>query len=276
MSSHETPILVGMLITLSAVALFELRYLRSKRKRLEAETELPDRAHNAILTTKAIRETIARGGVHSVEADGLIREAEGAMREHHFRVVIELTEKAKGVLRSAKLKHARGGDLAKLEDVAAKPGKGNGDATTEKERLMKELPPNYMQAKFSMDLARDDIAAAKARGQGTQEAEQILANAQVLFDKQEYDGALKHAVRARRSLEGTPPEVEEAQPAPAASAQAPAKARTCTSCGAPVSADDTFCRKCGVKVQGPRTCPSCSAVVADEDTFCRECGAKVP
>ncbi len=279
--AYEQVIIVGMLITLSVVALFELRYMRSRRKKREVETDLPDRAHNAILTTKAIAESIARGGVRSAEAEGLVQEAERAVRERHFRVAIDILEKAKGVLRNAKLRQEQRGDIAKLDEIAKTKGPVAEDSVTEKERLKKELPPNYLQSKFSMGVARDDIAAAKLRGESTGEAERLLASAQQSFDRADYDAALKEAIRARRTLGGdVSEEILEPTQAPVAAAPAPptpaAKTRTCTRCGAPLAADDGFCRKCGVKIAGPRTCASCGAEVAVEDAFCRTCGASVP
>jgi len=274
----DTPsvVIMGMLVTLSVVALAELRFMRKRRRKKGAkkEDELPDRAHNAIITTKAIRDTLERGGVRSEEADDVIREAEAAIRERHFRVAVELTEKAKSLMRQAKLRREQQGDLAKL-DQTAKRGPTGEDAVTEKERLMKEMPPNYMQSKFSMNLAQDDITAAKARGQNTSDAERFLADAHASFGNQDYDEALKHAVRSRRALEGASTEPAPAPPTPPPSVPA-ANLRICPSCGAPLASDDAFCRTCGVKAPVPRTCPSCGAEVADDDAFCRKCGASVP
>jgi hypothetical protein len=269
-----------MLITLSVVAFLELRFMRGRRRRRESEGEIPDRAHNSIITTKAIAESLARGGVRSVEAEGMIHEAERAARERNFRVAIELSEKAKGVLRNTKLRREQRGDLAKLDEIAKTPTAPEGESLTEKERLQKELPANYMPSKFSMELAHDDIAAAKASGASTSDAERYLADAQTSFDQKDYDAALRHAVRSRRSLGGgvTDDADEKAEsPQPKVITPSTAKSRACASCGAALASDDLFCRTCGVKVPVPRTCTSCgAATIADDDTFCRKCGTKVP
>ncbi len=270
----QTIVLVAMAIALSVLGLFELRFLRKRRQHHETKEDLPDRAHNAVITVKAIADTLARGGVRSAEADGLVREAEDAIRERNFRVAIEFTEKAKSVLRTAKLKQHRQGDLSKIDSIRAK---GEADEVTAKERLMKDLPPNYMQSKFSMSMARDEIAAATANGKDATEAESILARAQTSFDAKDYAAALREAVRARRSLEEAPSAPTTPSSPPDASAvSAPATTRPCPSCGAPVPADDGFCRKCGVAMPKPRTCSSCGAPVADDDPFCRKCGTRVP
>jgi len=277
LDANQMVLIATMLITLSAVAFLELRYMRSRRKGARETLDLPDQVHNAILATKAIREALARGGVRSLEADDLVREAEDAVQERNFHVAMELTERAKGVLRAAKAKQARQGDLSKLETAETK---GDAGEVTTKERLMKELPPNYAPSKFSINLARDEIASAKTDGREAAEAEQLLASAQASFDAQDYDAALKDAVRARRALEASAPAAPAADPpAPPTTATAQpaaAKARTCSSCGAPLAADDQFCRKCGAKIPPPRTCPSCGAAVADEDAFCRKCGTEAP
>jgi len=272
-NGDQTIVIVGMVIALSVLLLFELRFMRGRRRRREAKANLPDQAHNALLTTKAIGAALARGGVRSPQAEELIGEADAAYRERNYRVALELADRAKEVLRIAKLRQQKRGDVAKLEEIATKQAASTD--VTEKERLMKELPPNYMQSKFSMGLAGDDIAAAKARGQSTAEAERFLSDAQTSFDGQDYEMALKHAVRARRALESPAPGAAPAVP-PAAPAPTAANARACASCGAPVAADDTFCRKCGVAVPKPRTCASCRAPVADDDAFCRKCGTAVP
>ncbi|TLZ51949.1 MAG: zinc ribbon domain-containing protein [Methanobacteriota archaeon] len=272
LDANQMILIAAMLLTLSVVGVLELRYMRSRRKVVEEKLDFPDRAHNAILTTKAIGEALARGGVRSPEADELVREAESASRERNFRVAIDLAERAKGVLRAAKLDQQRKGDVAKVDTIRQK---GNPDEVTPKERLMKELPANYAPSKFSMNLARDDIAAAKGRGQATAAAEKYLADAEASFNAEDYDTALKHAVRARRSLGDLAPATETSPPTPSASPPV-AKGRACANCGAPLGADDGFCRKCGTKIPPARTCPSCGAKVADEDAFCRACGTEVP
>ena len=265
-------VLVAMVIGLGIVGIFEVRYLRKRRQKRESSEDLPDRAHNAILTAKAIAEALARGGVRSPEADEIVREAEAAVRERNYRVAIDLTERAKSVLRAAKLKEQQRGDLGKLESI--KP-KGEAEEVTAKERLMKDLPPNYAQSKFSINLARDEIASARARGQDTSKAEGHLADAQASFDEQDYEVALKHAVRSRRALEPNPA-APPPEAAPPSAKEAPPQSRACPNCGAPVAADDAFCRKCGAPVPKARTCPSCGSPVADADAFCRKCGTPVP
>jgi RNA polymerase subunit RPABC4/transcription elongation factor Spt4 len=266
----QTVVIMAMLVVLSAVMFLELRYMRARRKRKSGDLDLPDRAHSAILTTRAIRDTLARGGVESLEADEVLREAEAAHRERNYRVSLDLSEKAKGVLREAKRLQQEKGDLSKLDRI---PPKGEAEEVTAKERLTKELPPNFVPSRFTMGLARDEIHAAKLQGRDTTEADRLLASAQGLFDAKDYDASLREAVRARRALEETPPEAAAPAPPPPVPSTA---GRACASCGVLVAADDTFCRRCGAKAPAPRTCASCGSAVPVDDAFCRKCGAGFP
>ncbi|MGH9388588.1 MAG: zinc ribbon domain-containing protein [Vicinamibacteria bacterium] len=268
-------VIAAMVIVLAGVGYLEIRIMRNRRRKREARGEMPDRAHNAILSAKGIADALGRTGVRSVESDDLIREAETALENRNYRVASELADRAKGVLRKEKARQQAKGDLSKLETV--KPPAREAEPTT-KEKLTKELPPNFVQAKFSMNVARDEIGAARSRGQDVGEAEQLLAQAQATFDAQDYTVALAQASRVRRVLEGVAipsPPIAPTAPAPASSVNA-AKSRSCPSCGAPVTIDDAFCRKCGTKVPAVRACPSCGTEMASDDTFCRKCGTKVP
>ena len=277
MTSHIDPVratvIASMIIVLAGVAYLEIRMIRSRRRKKEAQGEMPDRAHNELLAVKAIAEALARGGVRSVEADDVILEAETALQSRNYRVARELADRAKGLLRTEKARQQAKGDLAKFE--TAKPPR-DGEPTT-KEKLTKDLPPNFMQAKFSMNLARDEIDAARSRGQDVTEAERMLAEAQATFDAKDYTAALAQGSRARRSLEVTKasPPTAATPPVPTPSVST-AKTRPCPSCRAAVTVDDAFCRKCGAKVPSARVCPSCGTEVASDDAFCRRCGTKVP
>lgn len=47
----------------------------------------------------------------------------------------------------------------------------------------------------------------------------------------------------------------------------------CPGCGAPLGPQDTFCGKCGTKVE--YACPNCGTPLEAEDTFCGKCGTRV-
>jgi len=270
---------IVLVLVLGVLTFIELKYLRKasrgRRARAASASDLPDQAHNAILTSKAISRTLSAAGVVTADVDAVVQEAQVAYRNRNYRVVIELTDKAKSMLKTEKARHDRMGDLSRLRKTAGSEAE---EATT-KEYIQKELPPNYMQARFTISLAEERITAARDAGRATPEAEAVLATARQSFDGKDFDDALKLAAKSRRLADG------EAEPgAPTGSPAAPVPAtvelprpagRACASCGSELLAGDPFCRKCGVKVERPTTCAKCGASLKEDDTFCRKCGAAI-
>ena len=264
---------VVVVIILTVVTFLELRYFRTIMKRRLAKVDLPDRAHNELLTGKAIATSLRHSGIASSEADDAIAEAEAAYRRSNYRVTIELSEKAKGILKTAKARHDKFGDLARLQKVRS----SSSDEPTTKEVLQKEQPQNSMQAKFTISLAEERIAAARDAGRGTVQAEALLRSARASFETQDFDEALKLAVKSRRTADGEVAEAVAGAKAPVpANVEIPRPAhRACASCGSELLAGDTFCRKCGVKVERPTSCPKCGASLKEDDAFCRTCGTTI-
>jgi len=268
-------IVLVILVVLAVVTLLELRFFRSLMKRRIARADLPDQAHNTLLTSKAIAETLRMSGVVSPQAEDAIRDADVAYRRGNYRVAIELADRAKGLLKKAKARHEKLGDLTRLETTRSTAS----NEPTTKEMLQKELPPNYAQAKFTISLAEERIATARGAGRDTAAAESLLQSARGSFDAKNFDEALKLAAKSRRSADGElRPETAPAEAKPTVPPQVAIPRptnRTCASCGAALLADDTFCRKCGVKVEQPATCAKCGSSLKADDTFCRACGTPV-
>src|SRR5688572_12801989 len=171
--------LIAAAIGFAVVGFLEVRYLRKKMKdrrirAVKGDSELPDEAHNAIITTKAIMGSLERQGIRSAEVTGWIREAEVAFGGHNYRVVLELTRKAKDRLLTLKSQHVSKGELAKLEQLA--PAEGEAEVTT-KERLQKELAPNLLQSKFSIEVAGGAIEEARLEGRDVTQAAGFLDSA---------------------------------------------------------------------------------------------------
>lgn len=265
-------IVVIVVIVLTIVTFLELRYFRSFMKKRQSRQDLPDQAHNALLTSQAIANTLRASGVATSSADDLITEAEAAYRRRAYRVTIDLADRAKTSLKTEKARHETIGDLSRLQKVRG----GGSDEPTTKELLQKEHPPNYIQAKFTLSLAEERIAAARVAGRGTAPAEALLATAKASFDTEAYDEALKLASKARRTADGEV--IAEAEPKARVPSQVeiPRPANlACASCGAELLVGDPFCRKCGVKVERATACAKCGAGLKAEDTFCRKCGTAV-
>jgi hypothetical protein len=249
MSNHEGLIVAVVLVigAVAAILWFELKFMhksmRARRVRAAREIEeLPDKAHNALLTTRAIAATMERGGVRSDEVDELLREAQMAYRRRNHRVVLDLTSKAKEKLTTLKARHAAMGDVAKLEALPS----GGTDEPTTKELLQRDYPPNLAQAKFTIDLAATSIEQGRGSGRDTAQAEALLGRARARFEAQDFAGALSSARQAQRSSEGGPIAGLVFEPTPVQESDG----ASCPACGSPVASDDAFCRKCGTKIRG--------------------------
>jgi predicted RNA-binding Zn-ribbon protein involved in translation (DUF1610 family) len=267
--------LIAAAIGFAVLGVLEVRYLRKKMKdrrirAVKGDSELPDQAHNAIITTKAIMGSLERQGIRSAEVTGWIREAEVAFGGHNYRVVLELTRKAKDRLLTLKSEHASKGELAKLEQLA--PAVGEVEITT-KERLQKELAPNLLQSKFSIEVAGGAIEEARVAGRDVTQAAGFLDAAKGRFDLKDYDGALSLSRLSKRAADGQKVEAPTAT-APKAVPSPTTPIATCPSCGAAISADDAFCRKCGARI-ATSACGACGAELLADDEYCPKCGARV-
>lgn len=272
----------GVTIGLIAVAIgsgllgfLEVRFLRKKIKdrrirAVKGDAELPDEAHNAIITTKAIIANLERQGIRSAEAAGWMREADVAWERRNFRVVLELTRKARDRLMTLKSEFASKGELAKLEQLV--PAQGEAEITT-KERLQKEVAPNLLQSRFSIEVADSAIEGARQAGRDVSQATGLLDSAKGRFDAKDYDGALTLARLSKRAADGQ--KVEASEATTRVTLVAPSlPAAACPSCGAPTSTDDAFCRKCGAPLATP-ACRACGADLLADDEYCPKCGARV-
>src|SRR5438034_1276943 len=157
----------------------ETRYLRKKMKNRRVRTakrddEMQDNAHNAIITTKAIMSSLDRQGIRSVEADAWIQEAQTANARHNYRVAMDLTSKAKERLLALKAAQASKGDLAKLDRLSV--GASTDEMTT-KEMLQKEIPPNMIQSKFSIEVAGAAVEQGRVNGRDVSQAKELMAPA---------------------------------------------------------------------------------------------------
>lgn len=268
-----------IVIIVIIVIYFELRFLRRKRMAKADTATISDEAYNAVLTTKAIHSAMERSGIRSLEARELIRRAEMARASGDNRAALDYLANAKEVMLQEKKRHQEIGDLVKLPKTVTAPAVPE---ETTKEKLQKELPKNYLQAKFMLGFARKAIDERVSEGGEVSEATGLLAIAQKEFDGKDYDASLKHGVQARRAAEELIIEIKDTRSVTPGTVTTPGtvvppgveisvSTLRCGSCGADLKIDDTFCRKCGVKVE-LAVCPSCGTKPAAGDAFCRKCG----
>src|SRR5437879_11152443 len=115
-------------VTLATAAAYcEMKFIHKKMKKrrvraAKQDSNLPDEAHNAIVTAKAITATLERQGVRSHEVTSWIREAEMAYQRGNYRVTNDLIGKAKERLLALKSVQASKGDIANLEQLSTVDG----------------------------------------------------------------------------------------------------------------------------------------------------------
>src|SRR6266480_3496981 len=200
-------VLVGVALVI-AVGFFEMRFLRKKMKtrrirEAKKDTELLDESHNAVVTTKAIAATLERQGIRSPEVNEWIREAETAAGRRNYRVAKDLAGKAKDRLLVLKSEVASKGEVAKLEQLSAV----RGDQITTKERLHKEVAPNFPQSKFSIELAEGALATARAGGRDVAQATELFEAAKARLETEVHDGALSRSIASDRALKSEKVEI---------------------------------------------------------------------
>ncbi len=272
--SIELIVIIAAAAVLAIVVFFELRYMRSRRREKVETALLRDDAYNALITTRAVSRALKEKERDTADADRLIMEAERAYQRQDYASCKDLADKARVTLKGAKVKE----ELQTFEDIASAPAP-EAESTIPFQET-KKLPENYLESKFMIESARLCILSAVEKCLDTKDAEAQLEEAKGLFEKAEYTGALRCALRAKRCAEGQkvdPP----ARPEPAKVAEKTEKVEEkapgiaeCPGCGTKVGPEDRFCRRCGAKIRILK-CPSCSAEADEEDRFCGKCGTKL-
>ncbi|MDD1743453.1 MAG: zinc ribbon domain-containing protein [Methanomassiliicoccales archaeon] len=278
LSDVDLIILAVLGIILAIVVFLELRYFRSKkRERLDSKITQDD-AYNSIMTTKAVAEALKSRGRVSKEANLLIIEAEAAFQRGNHLYALESINKAKELLKSAK---EDGSDP--VSSIVAKVGSKGGEEKCEVPfQEARKLPKNYLESKFMICSVRDILEQSGAKGKNNV-AEENLKQADEMFQKEDYTGALRLALRAKRALDGGADSIGPIEPKPMAkesqlerlpplpkSLHEPSK--SCVRCGAGLTEEDIYCRKCGLKVDRSPKCSACGEKLAEDDIFCRKCG----
>ncbi|MEE9236199.1 MAG: zinc ribbon domain-containing protein [Thermoplasmata archaeon] len=256
LGSALTPIIA---VILAFVALlFVLRMARSKVHRLvksrrREDEEVSDMAYSALVTSEAIYREMRERGVESDKAEELLREARQAYSEARHREVEKLSSEARSILRERLQDEERveSDPITIIEEEIpdSKPLLGN------------EHPNNYLQARFLLSMMKDSLR--KGTSPEKKAARKVMKEAKKAFEEERYTLALSLALNSKRILEGeeTPSEGSEKN--------------LCPDCEGPLSPSDTFCGKCGARLDGSLKCSGCGLRLEEEDKFCRKCGAAV-
>ncbi len=270
-------IILIFLVILTAVAYFEIKFLRRKRiERAEAKAKVDD-IYNQIITARAVSNAIKGQGKNTKMADLAILEADMAFSRGSYTEARAAVDRAKTSLREAKKEETppKPEPLVKPQEVqkAQEPS----DVPLQE---MKKLPTNYLESKFMISSVKDQIEVASKHGIDTTVAKNGLTAAEQAFAREDYTEALKGALKAKRVLESGVPNMG-GSPSPIgttsiekvpSSVVVPAHISKCEKCSAEMDPGDMFCSKCGAKVERDIRCPRCANKVKVEDTYCRKCG----
>lgn len=288
-------ILVAILIGLSLVIYFELRYMRRKRKPKIDMQLVKDEAYNQIVTIKAVTKVIEERGKDISKAEQLIFQAENAYSRGEYSRCKQLAQSAKKELEKAKTLEKEQVSGA-FEDILRKPPAQEEEG--EKKTLFEEekkLPENYLQSKFIIKNVEKELDNAISAGRDTSEAEKLIERARRFFDQGDYSEALKYACRADKcftytetdfikstvSVKETGDEPEDAiedmveEALEERDLTEAIKEEVCIECGSPLEEEDKFCGQCGSEVIKVRSCLSCGNDLQENDRFCRKCGTPV-
>ncbi len=298
LTPNEKYILVAILASIMIfVIFFEMRYMRDKAKVVRHAAQKKDEAYNAVLTTRSVINVMQRQGAETRTAQSMVGAAKQAMEQGDYDRCMELCEKARDEMITPSRKtseHAEGHEDDAVEkerfekvaeSILAAKDRTSATDSYKGSKLSVDSDGNFMSAKFEINTAKSDIRKAVESGLNTSDAQNLMTEAEAAFVVGSYTKALSLAVRARKAVSaeaeretiplraGDEPEEPEAEPTP--EEMSIRTSWECGQCRAPLGADDTFCHKCGARVERERDCGSCGTKARPEDSFCRKCGSKL-
>ena len=286
MDDFDLLLIGGLGIVLVVVLFIHLRYIRPKKDNAIEKALDRDDAYNAMTTAQAVSTALKDKGRDTKEADRLLIEAELAYNRGDYLKCTDASKRAKDYLATA--------PMAKVE-FESKPEAGitpSDEPMPEQPKIVeaRKLPPNYLESKFMIATAADEIERNRSEGKNVTASICLLDEARMAFDCKEYDVALRKSLKAKKGAEAAnEPDhvktVEVIKPTKAVEVIPPvstvtkgivsAPAELCASCGAEARDDDNFCAKCGRPIERKRRCPKCGAELSEDDVFCRKCGTEV-
>ncbi|HUL39558.1 MAG TPA: zinc-ribbon domain-containing protein [Methanomassiliicoccales archaeon] len=271
-------ILLIILVILSVVMYFELKFV--KRKRLErAEAKIrTDEIYNQIVTARAVSGAIKGQGKNTKEADMAILQADTAYSRGSYTEASAAVEQAKELLREARKEPDPSMQFAELAEKEVQEKSPEECEVPFQET--KKLPKNYMESKFMICSVKDQAGSAERKGADTSEARDSLRTADEAFAREDYTEALRQALKAKKYLEGDGGRPNESAKAKDMSSveKVPsavvvkANLSKCAKCGYGLEPDDMFCPRCGTRIERDIRCPRCANKVKVDDAYCRKCG----
>jgi ribosomal protein L40E len=267
-----------LLIALAVAVFFEIRFIRSRRKK-GPDTSGIDEIYNQVITTRAISQTMKRKGNQTKDADMLIIEAEAAYDRGNYQAARSAIERAKEALAASKpmpagIEEEPQHPIQEPKFERSGPDVPYIEPGYEVPFQAVKLPKDFVESKFMISSLRDEAAKQKTEGSDVSLAESNLDQAQQLFDQERYTESLKFAMKAKHALEEPAKQIPRSPAVEKIPVEAPPQKNLgyCRNCNALVDESDTFCRRCGTKIEKIPRCPSCGSEVASGDVFCRKCG----
>ena len=199
-------ILVGLLIGLSLLIYFELRYMRKRRKPKVDVQFVKDEAYNSIVSVKAVAKVLNERKRDVSIAEQLIFQAENAYSRGEYNNSKQLALDAKKELERSKVKEEEVEEKTLDMKLSKGPEEDQGEKEMENKTLFekeKRLPENYMQSKFMIKNVERELERAASAGKNTGNALEFLDGAKRHFDSGEYVEALKLACRADKCFDFT-------------------------------------------------------------------------
>jgi Double zinc ribbon len=289
-------------IVVVAVLLLAISRLRKRRAQLlddlkNAPELIHDRAFNRLAMARREVEILSRQGTDVSRAREMIAQSQSAFDLSKFDRSYELAQSAHEALVAARsgrpLASTAGApplaSRASPAPVPVVPVAGGGSpasGSASEFSTRSPLIPNQAQSQFELKLLDAELAEAnrsRPENPGTLAAVELRTSAQKAWDVGQYTESFRFALRARRSLGsveavglspgpgGAPSGLSPGSLDASDAAERAASSARCPDCGYPVTADDAFCRGCGVP-RTPGPCPSCGAPRGPRDAFCGRCG----
>ncbi len=308
-STTATLIMGGALIS-TAIAIWVVwaYFERTKPMRIKKAHEgnvldSKDEAHNTVVSTKSIISVMRTRGVDVDSSEIIIQRAEIALEAGDYKKAKRLAEEAKEELDDAKIKpqparpvlkkadkkdveyESAFDDLVKLEKELKEDDLSKQKEFIEEKEKIRVLPDNYLESKFEIGVAKKLVEE-----RGNHESIKLLQMAENHFENEDYTGALKYAIKTKKSIDEKEAGLLAAQKLDRVKQESTAIEKeqvsptsydvvtgddfpSCPECGNKVDGTDKFCNQCGGKLEFKAKCPECGVDVSPSHQFCSKCGA---
>lgn len=278
----DLTLIIILFVVLGIAVFVEIRYIRGKKDDTIERGLEKDEAFNALNTTQAVSRALKDKGKDTGPADMELIHASMAYDRRNYLECIESVKRAKKLLDEAPTKPFEAEPKKvplKIEPIEAEEVIQDHANIGE----TKKLPQNYLESKFMITAAGDDIEKSRSEGKDITASVCLLDEARMAFDCKDYDTAFKKSLKAKKAIDGsseqTVTKVVETTPQPLMISEqiveGPKNDVRCSECGVVAKDDDNFCAKCGTPIERKKECPNCGAEVSEEDVFCRKCGAEI-